>query len=86
MSMSNALDTILASAIRSGNLSDLRNAVIRDSNLASLSFTYGYTIDMGSDGCWSKDCEKTLTIGKFLRDGIDKSGNRSYNFYLAKVG
>lgn len=86
--MSNALPSLpaaLANAIR-GSLTDLRCLVQRDSALASQTFTYAYTIDMGSDGCWSKDSEATVTIGKFLRNGIDNPGNRAYNFSLVKVG
>lgn len=84
--MSNALPSVLANAIFSGDMRVLRERVSADPSLKSLSFTYSYTQELGSDGCWDRTVTETATIDKFLKAGIKNSGNRCYNYYLVKVG
>lgn len=84
--MSNDLPLILSNAIFSGDMRVLRERVIADPSLKDTLFTYSYTQEYGSDGCWDRTIEETTSIINFIQRGIHRPGNRSYNYALTKVG
>lgn len=84
--MSNDLSTILSNAIRMGDTRALREMAAANPAIKDMKFTYSYTQEYGSDGCWDRTIEETTSIIDFIKRGIYRPGNRSYGYALTKVG